>query len=163
MVSSALGFKTKLDPHCLSLREKISSKQPTNSNYGQNDVPSYRRFQGVVHLFPIILSRWVEGRLTSVRSVYRKIDIYVVARPKDGINTSAMYNVLDHRVHEAFHDSDTISTQIVLINWNSHRSSFSRWSCRSVYRRQDVCVAKVILWILSSCTYWWENTPPILG
>ena len=38
------------------------------------------------------------------------------------------------------------------------------WSCRSVYRRQDVCVAKVILWILSSCTYWWENRyPPILG
>ena len=29
-------------------------------------------------------------------------------------------------------------------------------------RRQDVCVAKVILWILTSCTYWWENrdTPP---
>ena len=39
------------------------------------------------------------------------------------------------------------------------------WSCRSVYRRQDVCVAKVILWILTSCTYWWENRypPPILG
>ena len=39
------------------------------------------------------------------------------------------------------------------------------WSCRSVYRRQDVCVAKVILWILSSCTYWWENRypyPPLL-
>ena len=34
------------------------------------------------------------------------------------------------------------------------------WSCRSVYRRQDVCVAKVILWILSSCTYWWENIYP---
>ena len=39
----------------------------------------------------------------------------------------------------------------------------SCWSCRSVYRRQDVCVAKVILWILTSCTYWWENTPPIVG
>ena len=38
------------------------------------------------------------------------------------------------------------------------------WSCRSVYRRQDVCVAKVILWILTSCTYWWENRyPPIVG
>ena len=35
------------------------------------------------------------------------------------------------------------------------------WSCRSVYRRQDVCVAKVILWILSSCTYWWENRYPL--
>ena len=34
------------------------------------------------------------------------------------------------------------------------------WSCRSVYRRQDVCVAKVILWILTSCTYWWENRYP---
>ena len=31
------------------------------------------------------------------------------------------------------------------------------WSCRSVYRRQNVCFAKVILWILTSCTYWWEN------
>ena len=49
----------------------------------------------------------------------------------------------------------------------------ANWSCRSVYRRQDVCVAKVILWILSSCTYWWENRypphtwlmapPPIVG
>ena len=29
------------------------------------------------------------------------------------------------------------------------------WSCR-----QDVCVAKVILSSLTSCTYWWENTPP---
>ena len=39
------------------------------------------------------------------------------------------------------------------------------WSCHSVYRRQDVCVAKVLLWILSSCTYWWENRypyPPLL-
>ena len=44
-------------------------------------------------------------------------------------------------------------------------SQFYHWSCRSVYRRQDVCVAKVILWILSSCTYWWENRypyPPLL-
>ena len=44
-------------------------------------------------------------------------------------------------------------------------SCFHDWSCRSVYRRQDVCVAKVILWILSSCTYWWENRypyPPLL-
>ena len=140
MVSSALGFKTKLDPHCLSLREKNSSKQPTNSNCGKNDVPSYRRFQGVVHLFPIIFSRWVEGRLTSVRSVYRKIHIYVVARPKDRINTSAMYNVLDHRVREAFHDSDTISTQIVLINWNAHRSSFS---CYQRVHTSRVCLGSV--------------------
>ena len=44
-------------------------------------------------------------------------------------------------------------------------TTFHNWSCRSVYRRQDVCVAKVILWILSSCTYWWENRypyPPLL-
>ena len=48
---------------------------------------------------------------------------------------------------------------------NLHTCFFSVWSCRSVYRRQDVCVAKVILWILSSCTYWWENRypyPPLL-
>ena len=37
----------------------------------------------------------------------------------------------------------------------------SNWSCHSVNRRQDVCVAKVILWILSSCTYWWENRYPL--
>ena len=34
------------------------------------------------------------------------------------------------------------------------------WSCRSVYRRQDLCVAKIVLWILTSCTYWWENRYP---
>ena len=28
------------------------------------------------------------------------------------------------------------------------------------YRRQDLCVAKIVLWILTSCTYWWENRYP---
>ena len=36
----------------------------------------------------------------------------------------------------------------------------SLWSCRSVYIRQDVYVAKIVLCILSSCTYWWENRYP---
>ena len=40
---------------------------------------------------------------------------------------------------------------------------YNFWSCRSVYRWQDICVAKVILWSLTSCTYWWENTPPYLA
>ena len=34
------------------------------------------------------------------------------------------------------------------------------WSCHSVYRRQDLCVAKTVLWIFTSCTYWWENRHP---
>ena len=38
--------------------------------------------------------------------------------------------------------------------------SFHDWSCHSVYRRQDLCVAKTVLWILTSCTYWWENRYP---
>ena len=63
--------------------------------------------------------------------------------------------------------SKNFSEHILDHNYTSATNTvlFSDWSCRSVYRRQDVCVAKVILWILSSCTYWWENRypyPPLL-